>query len=315
MLIHYGADELYCGVSTPEWEAHFGGGWWMNRRSPAQANLLSREDLQQAVDHAHSHQVPVQVAVNAPFYPQGAIRYLLKLAETLVRDLAIDGLIVSDLNLLCGFERIGLPAKIHLSSLGSCFNSRTAEFYRSLGVTRIILPRQVRGSEIRELLTRAGGRMEFEAFVLNDGCYFEEGFCQTSHTLGTFCLTEWSARAYCPGAPDEPSGRDLSERSQALRTYLWYQNNCGSSFQEDGLPNGPCSLCRLGEFSAWGMKAVKIAGREASFYRKMRSLQMVKAVMDEVRGGMPPEEVGHFARSLRNTPEYCDHGSMCYFRG
>lgn len=315
MLIHYGAEELYCGVSTPEWEAHFGGGWWMNRRSPAQANLISRDDLHQVVEVAHRHRVPVQVALNAPFYPEGAIRYLLKLADTLASEFAIDGLIVSDLNFLYGLERLSLPAKIHLSSLGSCFNSRTAEFYRSLGVTRIILPRQVRGSEIQDLLARAGGRMEFEAFALNDGCYFEEGFCQTSHTLGTFCLTEWTARAYCPGAPEESFGRDLGDHLQALRTYLWYQNNCGSSFQQEGLPNGPCSLCLLGAFQSWGMTAVKIAGREASFYRKMRSLQMVKSVMDEVRAGMPSQEVTRFARSLRNTPEYCDRGSMCYFRG
>lgn len=315
MLIHYGADELYCGVGTPEWETHFGGQWWMNRRSPAQANLLSRDALREVVELAHSHQVPVQVALNAPFYPQGAVRYLLKLAEMLIRDIAIDGLIVSDLNFLLALQGRDPSVKIHLSSLGNCFNSRSASFYRSLGIGRVILPRQVRGSEIKDLLTRCAGSVEFEAFALNDGCYFEEGFCQTSHTLGTFCLTDWSARAYCPGAPDEPSGLDLSDQVQALRTYLWYQNNCGSSFQQEGLPNGPCSLCLLGEFQSWGMTAVKIAGREASFYRKMRSLQMVKAVMDEVRGGMPPEEVARFARSMRNTPEYCDRGFMCYFRG
>lgn len=315
MLIHNGADELYCGVSTPEWEQHFGGRWWMNRRSPVQANLLCREDLQRVVEVAHRHRIPVQVALNAAFYPQGAIRYLVKLADTLVHDFAVDGLIVSDFNFLCALESRGLPVNIHLSSLGGCFNSRTAEFYRSLGVTRVILPRQLRGSEIKGLLRRARGRMEFEAFALNDGCYFEEGLCQTSHTLGTFCLTEWTVQRYCPGAPDEPTDTDLSRYLQKLRTFLWYQNNCGSSFQQEGLPNGPCSLCLLGEFQAWGMKAVKIAGREASFYRKMRSLQMVKAVMDEVRGGMPPQEVKDFARSLRKTPEYCDQGSMCYFRG
>ena len=47
MLLHYGADELYCGVRTPEWETNFGGGGWMNRRSPQGANLGSLEDIQQ----------------------------------------------------------------------------------------------------------------------------------------------------------------------------------------------------------------------------------------------------------------------------
>jgi putative protease len=99
-----------------------------------------------------------------------------------------------------------------------------------------------------------------------------------------------------------------------LREYLWYQNNCGSSFQQNGLPNGPCSLCWFGHFRDWGVTAVKIVGREASFYRKMRSLQLVKAVMAEVKEGGACEKIAQFARSLRATPEYCDKGYMCYFR-
>ncbi|MCJ7695398.1 MAG: SDR family oxidoreductase, partial [Anaerolineaceae bacterium] len=30
---------------TPEWEEHFGGKWWMNRRAPSGANLPSWEDV------------------------------------------------------------------------------------------------------------------------------------------------------------------------------------------------------------------------------------------------------------------------------
>ena len=47
MLLHFGADEIYCGVATPEWEDHFGGQWWMNRRSPKGANLVSWEEIRE----------------------------------------------------------------------------------------------------------------------------------------------------------------------------------------------------------------------------------------------------------------------------
>jgi putative protease len=46
----------------------------------------------------------------------------------------------------------------------------------------------------------------------------------------------------------------------------------------------------------------------------MRSLQLVKAVVDEVSGEANPDDVVRFARALRNTPDYCDKGYMCYFR-
>ena len=55
-------------------------------------------------------------------------------------------------------------------------------------------------------------------------------------------------------------------------------------------------------------------GREASFYRKMRSLQMVKTVVDEARKGADGDRIRSLARSIRATPDYCQQGYMCYFR-
>ena len=43
-------------------------------------------------------------------------------------------------------------------------------------------------------------------------------------------------------------------------------------------------------------------------------MQLVKAVMDEARAGHTHDEIASTARSLRNTPEYCDKGYMCYYR-
>jgi len=165
--------------------------------------------------------------------------------------------------------------------------------------------------EIEKILATNNNTMAFEVLAVNDGCLFEEGFCQTTHALGgPFCLMEWDIQA----VGERISPTKIKQRTDELREYLWYQNNCGSSFQDDGLPNGPCSLCWFGHFHKWGVHAVKIVGREASFYRKMRSLQLVKAVMGEVNGDASPEDVSRFARALRNTPTYCDKGYMCHFR-
>jgi putative protease len=220
---------------------------------------------------------------------------------------------VSDPGFLITLSREEFPLRIHLSSVASCFNSRSACFYQSIGVDRIILPRQLRLSEIERLVTEADPGMEFEAFALNDGCYFEEGFCQTTHAYGPFCLTDWSVEMRNI-SEQQPSAAETENRLEQLKEYLWYQNNCGSTFQQDGLPNGPCSLCRFGHFRDWGIAAVKIVGREASFHRKMGSMQLVKALMDEVRAGGARDEIVSAARALRKTPEYCDKGYMCYYR-
>jgi putative protease len=316
MLLECGADELYCGLSTPEWEEHFGGTWWMNRRSPEGANMTSWEDLQTIVTQAHDAKTPVHVTLNTPFYTQGSVEYVTRLARRLAGELGVDSLIVSDLTLLTRLLAEGLPTDLHLSSLGSCTNGRSVGFYETLGIKRIILPRQLRIPEIEGIVTAEMSReMEFEIFAVNDGCYFEEGFCQTTHAVGSpFCLTDWEVRVHrSKGAVI--SSDEMAGHREDLREYLWFQNNCGSSIEDSGVPNGPCSLCWFGHFRDWGVTSVKIVGREASFYRKMRSLQLVKAVVDEVRRGASREAVAEIARSTRGTPEYCDKGYMCYFRG
>jgi putative protease len=313
MLLECGADELYCGVSTPEWEEHFGRTWWINRRSPQGANLSSWEEVRTVVTHAHEAKTRVHVTLNTSFYTEGSAGYVTRLAERLAGELGVDGLIVSDMTLLMRLQARGLPAALHLSSLGSCTNSRSVDFYESLGIKRIILPRHLRVPEIEGIVTTSKGKMEFEVFAVNDGCYFEEGLCQTIHAVGTpFCLTDWKVRVHRSNGTVIP-GDELARYREELREYLWFQNNCGSSLQESGVPNGPCSLCWFGHFREWGVKSVKIVGREASFYRKMRSLQLVKAVMDEVRQGASCEAVAQTARSIRGTPDYCDKGYMCYF--
>ena len=314
MLLDNGADELYCGFSPAEWETRFGSRFWVNRRNPARASFSSPADLGQAIRLAHQAKVPVYVTLNAPFYPAAAVPVLLDLSRRLADELQADGLIVSDLNLLLSLARLELPIGIHLSSLGGCANTRTAAFYASLGVRRIILSRQLRRSEIEGLVKVAPPGVEFEVFALNDGCYFEEALCQTSHLPGPFCLSRWED-ALPSGAGPAPSPDTLERERESLRRHLWFQNNCGSSFQKDGLPNGPCSLCAFGRFRDWGVKAVKIVGREASFHRKMASLQLVKAVMDLVRKGVSPGEIEKHARSFRDTPELCDTGYMCYYGG
>ena len=226
MLLHFGADELYCGVRTPEWETHFGDHLWMNRRSPKGANLGSWEEIREVAERAHHAQAAVHVTLNAPFYTQAGIDYLLRLAEKLVSKLDIDSFIVSDINFLMLLADRDLPVDLHLSSLGTCINSYAVDFYQSLGIKRIILPRQMTLSEIERLVSGNGQTMAFEVFAVNDGCFFEEGFCQTTHALGgPFCLTEWDIEVI----GGQISAKEIKQRSDELQEFLWYQNNCGSS--------------------------------------------------------------------------------------
>jgi hypothetical protein len=62
-----------------------------------------------------------------------------------------------------------------------------------------------------------------------------------------------------------------------------------------------------------GVTAVKVVGREANTQRKLRSVQMVRAVIER-SARVGEDDVKAFAQGLRRKPEYCRSGYMCYYR-
>ncbi len=317
MLAENGADELYCGVVPPEWTGEYSGAIWLNRRSPAGANLATYDSLADLVRRAHSYGLPVSLTLNAPSYNERQLQTIGVLAKKVTDEIGIDALIVSDIGLLLTLAELRLDARIHISSIASTLNREAVEFYLELGASRVILPRSWSLREVRDLAAAIGDRIELEVFVLNDGCAFEEGLCHTTHhhQVGAFCwnIRQWSYEAYGDEGRSLGAGeRDvMTAHMDSYREWLGYVNGAVSP---EGLPYGPCGLCAISEFSRMGIAALKIAGRESSAMRKLVSLRLVKTVADLVRGGASPEEVAARARRMRNAPQMCDAGYMCYYR-
>lgn len=312
-LIRNGAEEIYCGLVPAAWLKREDPAHWLNRRSARGGNLGTLDQLVAVVEAAHAHGVPVFLTLNAHHYQARQIPAIVAMART-AADLGVDALIVSDLTLICALRDAGLDARVHLSSLGVCINREAAHFYADLGVTRVILPRHLSLAEI-EAVTRAVPELEFEVFLLNDGCVYEEGHCLTTHEWGAFCLEDWNFgfRPLCEDAADRHF-RAWEATLADYQRFRWFQNNAGCSTSPRGLPQGPCSLCFLPRFAEAGVAALKVVGREGSAVRKLASVQLASAVLRTWRESRQAEAVAARARGLRATPELCDSGYMCYFR-
>jgi putative protease len=311
-LIRSGAEELYCGLVPAAWVQSEAVDDWLNRRNPRGANLHSLSEIAQVVAQAHEHDVPVFLTVNSHHYKPDQLPLIIEMAQR-VAALGVEALIISDVSLILAIREAGIPIRIHLSSLGTCTNAESAAMFADLGVDRIILPRHLSAREIR-VLTAAQVPVEYEVFLLNDGCAYEEGHCLTTHHYGPICMTPWQMTVHpLPGA--KPDIEALwQENHQAYQRFLWHLNNCGSSTNEKGLPNGPCGLCALSEMQAMGVSSLKIVGREAAPLRKLASVQLASAVLKKVREGATAAAVAEKAKSLRNTPKLCDSTYMCYYR-
>lgn len=293
-LLRAGAEEFYCGITPPNWQARFSQSW-INRRSPGSAGVADQADFKRILARAAGR--PVYLTLNAPYYPAESLAMLTEFSTALL-DEGASGLIVADLDLLLTLVDAGLAASIHLSSLATCTNPGAAAFYQELGVARIILPRHLTLAEIEASLVPG---LEFEAFLLNDGCVFEEGLCATTHAAGAFCLN------------DGEDTRGVSERTlENYEFWKWTLNHCGCKTNR-GYPVGPCGLCALPRLLKAGMSSLKVVGREASLARKEASVSLAAMALKLARSGAVPEEIRAAVIDLRGGANLCQGGHLCYY--
>ena len=293
-LLEAGADEFFCGLTPPGWERRYGGAW-ANRRAPQAAGVPDLEDFARIV--ASSERRPVYVTLNAPGYPPGAVEMLCAFARELL-ELGAAGLIVADLDLLLALVAAGQGARLHLSSLATCTNGEAAKFYAELGIARIVLPRHLTLAEI-EAIPVAG--VEFEAFLLNDGCVFEEGLCATTHAAGAFCTLD-----------GEGTGGVSAATLERYAFWKWTLNHCGCR-TANGYPLGPCGLCALPRLLAAGIASFKVVGREASLARKQAAVSIAARALALALQGADAGEIRGEVMKLRGQPELCHERHLCYY--
>jgi putative protease len=290
-----GADEFYCGLAPPGWKEKFGTAW-SNRRNPNSAGVSNEQALREIISTAGS--TPVHVALNSPHYPPGAMEMLAEFGARLLQDMGVCALIVADMDLLLALIERGHAPDLHLSSLATSTNAANARFFRALGVSRIILPRHLTLAEIERCVIDGVG---FEAFLINDGCVFEEGLCATTHDAGTFCLADGD------GLKDMPPG--ILDR---YACWKWVQNNCGCSTSR-GFPLGPCGLCAIPALQAAGVGSLKVVGREASLERKCASVKLAAMARDIAQNGGGPERIREATIALRGAASLCHQTHACYY--
>jgi U32 family peptidase len=313
-LVAAGATELYCGVVPSNWVSQFNTGA-VNRRYFA--NFPSLSELEKAVTMAHGLGAQLFLVLNAQHYGGDQLDALLDLAASF-HQMGGDAVIVADMTLIVALREQVPELGIHVSSVASCRNSAAVRFYRDLGVRRVILPRDVTLDEI-EAITKGVPDLEIEVFILNDGCVFEEGVCHAIHLPkklgGPICIDSYQFEYVNAAGNALPPrlARRLQDNDDDYKRWLWYRFGCGFSTTEQGYPFGPCGLCAIHRLREAGVASIKIAGREGSTERKIKSVELVHQVLDKARQGGDAISVASTAVGIRNTPTHCKSGYMCYY--
>ncbi|HHF7054313.1 U32 family peptidase [Streptococcus mutans] len=165
VAVNYGADAVFVG----------GQAYGLRSR----AGNFSMEEMAEGINYAHDHGVKVYVAANMVTHEGNEIGAGAWFRE--LRDLGLDAVIVSDpaLIAICATDAPGL--KIHLSTQASSTNYETFEFWKELGLTRVVLAREVTMAELAEIRKRTS--VEIEAFVHGAMCISYSGRCVLSNHM------------------------------------------------------------------------------------------------------------------------------------
>ncbi|HGI2786099.1 TPA: U32 family peptidase [Streptococcus agalactiae] len=165
VAIDYGADAVFVG----------GQAYGLRSR----AGNFSMEELQEGINYAHARDAKVYVAANMVTHEGNELGAGPWFRE--LRDMGLDAVIVSDpaLIVICATEAPGL--EIHLSTQASSTNYETFEFWKEMGLTRVVLAREVTMAELAEIRKRTD--VEIEAFVHGAMCISYSGRCVLSNHM------------------------------------------------------------------------------------------------------------------------------------
>ncbi|DAB20565.1 TPA: collagenase-like protease, partial [Candidatus Gastranaerophilales bacterium HUM_20] len=171
--IESGADAVYIG--SPKFGAR-------------QAAGNSLEDIKEIVDYAHKFYVKVHVTINTILTDEELLQALDLINK--LYEIGVDAIIVQDMGILkLAVENKLPPIPIHASTQCDTRTLQKAEFFKKLGVSRIILARELSVEQIREICDAVSEKddedaVEVETFIHGALCVSYSGQCYMSHYIG-----------------------------------------------------------------------------------------------------------------------------------
>ena len=274
--IRYGADAVYCG------------GPFMQLR--ASKVSFTEEALWEAASHVHAFGKKIFITVNC-FANNDEIPLLGDYARRL-SDIGIDAIIVSDIGAIAEIKEQCPDMEIHLSTQANCMNYRAAGVYYDMGVSRIVLARELSIEKIAELHTKAPKGLELEAFIHGAMCMSYSGRCLLS--------------AYLAG---RSGNRGECAQSCRWNYYLMEEKRPGEYFQiiEDEKGSGIlsskelCCVDILDRLAEAGICSFKIEGRMRTPYSIGTTVNAYRMAMD---GTASLEDIHRELDSSSHRP-YC----------
>jgi len=255
MAVIYGADAVYIGGEKYGLRAAAGN--------------FTLDEIKEGARYAHDNGRKLYITVNIIPHNEdlgGLPEYIKELYGT-----GADALIVSDPSVIMIAREAAPGMELHLSTQASNTNYKSAEFWHSLGIKRIVLARELSFEEIRETINKSPKTLEYEVFVHGAMCVSYSGRC----LLSNYMTGRDSNRGECA----QPCRYKyyLSEEKRPGQYMEIYEDKRGTYiFNSRDL----CMIEHIPELVGSGIRSMKIEGRMKSSYYVASVVRAYRLALD-----------------------------------
>ena len=253
--IRFGADAVYLGTADFGLRAHAGN--------------FDIDQLRIARQLTRDAGVALYLTLNASLRP-AEFAALEQLLEEL-KPLDLDAYIIADPGVLAIIRRVDPQRSIHLSTQSNSCNPQTAEFWRSNGVNRINLARELTLEDIRGFAGNTS--IGLECFVHGAMCVAHSGRC----LLSTALLGRSANRGDC--AQPCRWNYDLVEETRPGESFAIEEDYRGTYIMNS---RDLCLVEQLPELIAAGIDSFKVEGRMKSLYYVATTARVYRDAIDRL---------------------------------
>lgn len=291
----YGADAVYAGL--PRYSLR------------ARNNSFRQDNIEIGIKEAHAQGKQFFLTTNLMPH-NDKVRTFMKHMEPLIK-MGPDALIMADPGLIMMVREEWPDMPIHLSVQANTVNYAAVKFWQTVGVSRVILSRELSLKEIEEIRQRCP-EMEIEVFVHGALCIAYSGRCLLSGyfnhrdanqgTCTNACRWEYGATPATENVEGDlipqsgscgcgPGPRLLEDKSRPGKLMPMEEDENGTYILNSKDLRAVEHVEKLVEI---GVNCLKIEGRTKSPYYVARTAQVYRQAIDDAVAGRPfdPKLVG-----------------------
>ena len=252
-VISAGAKEVYFGMMPEKWVGKYGNADFISRRQGEMTHISYYDELSEIANIVNHYNCTATLVLNSR-YSEEQLPFIFEILEQW-EDAGGHSVMTSDIEILLWLNNKRSRLKRQLSIMAGIFNNQGIDFFKHLGVSRVVLPREVTISELNPIKT---ANMECEMIVMFQKCEFIDSFCGFYHS---FNYQPFIVHDYVD--PDLPvmKSYDPCYEGHGCQMQLICNNKNIKHVNNNDMNTPFCAACSLEYMLNAGINNFKIAGR------------------------------------------------------